>query len=106
MDAFSKILGGQMPAEVGNLIDQFNQGVHQNVPDEQVTNSYGQVAAQLPQDQYEAAAADAFSRLTPEQRAQFAQWLRTHAPQHGVSTPAVQQASADPGSLAAATAQV
>jgi hypothetical protein len=93
----------------GNLeqiLSSFNQGRHDDVPDEQVQQSYGQVAAQLPQDQYVQAARDAFEKLTPEQREELARELQARAPEQGVTTPATQSVSSDPGSLANAVSDV
>ncbi|HET9613517.1 MAG TPA: hypothetical protein VFP22_01795 [Candidatus Limnocylindrales bacterium] len=109
MKDVSSLLGGQLGSNLQGLIDQFQQGQHQAVPDEQVSSAYGQVAAGLPQDQYEQAARDAFSRLSPQQRQEFLQTLQTQTQQSGTTgaaAGAVQSASADPGSLAQATAQV
>jgi hypothetical protein len=93
--------------DLGGLLSAFEQGNHDQVPDQQVQQQYGQVAASLPQDQYVQAAQEALSRLTPEQREQLAQELQSQAQQHGVNVPAVQQAPpTDPGGLANAMGQV
>jgi hypothetical protein len=107
MDQLSGLLGGQGGAQLQNLIDKFENGQHQQAPDQQVSSSYSQVASQLPADQYEQAARDAFAKLTPEQRQQFLQELQseTAATPAGTS-PAIQNATADPSSLAAATTQL
>lgn len=103
---FSQLLGGQLPG-LGNLVSQFENGQHAQAPDQEVTQAYSQVASGLPQDQYLQAAQDAFSKLSPDQRAQFAQQLQAQAQQHGVQLPQVQaSATQDPAALAAATAQV
>jgi hypothetical protein len=109
MNDLGGLLGGQGGAlgQLGGLMSAFQQGNHDQVPDEQVQQSYSQVAAGLPQDQYVEAAQQALSRLSPEQREQLAQQLQTHAQQQGINVPAVQQApSSDPGSLANAMGQV
>jgi hypothetical protein len=93
--------------DLGGLLSAFEQGNHDQVPDQQVQQQYGQVAASLPQDQYVQAAQEALSRLTPEQREQLAQELQSQAQQHGVNVPAVQQTPpTDPGGLANAMGQV
>ena len=88
------------------MLDKFNSGQHSQVPDSQVQESYGQVAAQMPQDQYVQAARDAFEKLTPEQREQFATDLQQQAQQRGLNVPAAQNAASDPGTLASAVGQV
>lgn len=80
------LFGGQ-GGGLQQIIGAFEQGQHQQVNDTQVQQTYSQTAAQLPQDQYLQAAEAAFSRLSPEQRQQFAQQLETQAQQHGVSVP-------------------
>ena len=109
MDQLSGLFGGQMPSGLQNLIDQFQNGEHQQVqqaPDQQVSTSYNQVAGQLPPDQYEQAARDAFAKLTPQQRQQFLDELQSEASAQGVNHSVVQTASSDPSSLAAATTQL
>jgi hypothetical protein len=106
MKDLSGLLGGQLGSNLQGLINQFQQGQHESVPDDQVASAYSQVATGLPQDQYEQAARDAFSKLSPEQRSEFLRSLQGQTQQTGVATGAVQSASADPTSLAQATAQV
>jgi hypothetical protein len=106
MGSLSDILGGQMPAGLNQLIGQFDQGEHEQADDQQVQQAYGQVASQLPQDQYVQAAQEAFSRLTPEQRAEFARQLQSHAAQRGLPISMGQAPPTDAGSLASATGQV
>jgi hypothetical protein len=76
------------------------------VPDATVQQTYGQVASQLPQDQYVQAAREAFSRLTPQQREELARQLQQGAQQQGVTLPAAQNPPADPDGLANAMGQV
>jgi hypothetical protein len=97
-----KVGGGNLD----QILSSFNGGNHDQVPDSQVNDTYGQVAAQLPQDQYVQAARDAFQKLSPEQRQQLAQELQSRAPQAGVTTPATQNISPDPDSLANAAGDV
>jgi hypothetical protein len=92
--------------DLQGMLDKFNAGQHDDVPDSQVHDSYGQVATQIPQDQYEQAARDAFEKLTPQQREQFAKELQQQTQQRGVNAPAAQTASSDPGSLASAVGEV
>jgi hypothetical protein len=105
MNDISQMLGGQTPAGLGDLISKFEAGQHDQVSDANVQATYGQVAGQLPPDQYVAAAKAAFDRLTPEQRAQFAKELQAKAQQFGLPglTGAV---PTDPAGLAAAAGEV
>ncbi len=106
MTDLTSLLEGQLPAGLSDLVAKFDHGQHAQVSDSQVHEAYGQVASQLPQNEYVAAAEAAFAKLTPEQRTQFAEMLQTKGQQFGVSVPATQQAPTDPAGLAAATAAV
>src|SRR4051794_28805505 len=66
MDTLSGLLRGQVPGNIGDLVNQFNQGQHEQVADRQVTDGYSQVAAQLPPDEYRQSAEEAFSNLSPD----------------------------------------
>jgi hypothetical protein len=101
----SSILGPS-GAQLNDIVTKFNQGQHEEVPDGDVHQTYSQVAAQLPQDQYVQAARDAFEKLTPEQREQLAQELQARAQQQGINLPSTQSVSSDPGSLATAVSDV
>jgi hypothetical protein len=104
--ALSDLINGLGRGDLQGMLDKFNGGQHDDVPDSQVHDSYGQVATQLPQDQYVQAARDAFDRLTPQQREDFARQLQQQAQQRGINVPAAQTAASDPGSLASAVGQV
>jgi hypothetical protein len=92
--------------DLESMLSSFVQGKHEDVPDSQVQSTYGQVASQLPQDQYVQAARDAFSKLTPEQREEFARELQAKAQQHGLDVPSAQAVQSDPGALANAVGDV
>src|SRR3954454_17219359 len=100
------MIGSLGHGNLEGLLKKFNTGQHNEVPDSQVHESYGQVAATMPQDQYVQAARDAFEKLSPQQRDQFAKELQAQTQQRGVPAPAAQTASSDPGSLATAVGQV
>ena len=106
MADLSGILNNLGSGGLDNLLNQFNQGQHDQVPDEQVQQAYGQVATQLPHDQYVQAAQEAFDRLTPQQREEFARQLQAKAQQQGVSVSVPAQGTTDSGSLANAVGQV
>ena len=105
MNDISQMLGGQTPAGLGDLISKFEAGQHDQVSDSTVHDTYGQVASQLPPDQYVAAARAAFDRLTPEQRSQFAQELQAKSQQLGLPGLGGTVPS-DPAGLAAAAGEV
>jgi ABC-type transport system substrate-binding protein len=105
MTDLSNVLGSSS-AQLEDMVSKFNQGQHDQVPDNQIQQTYGQVVSQLPQDQYLQAARDAFDKLTPQQRQQLAQELQTRAQQEGINVPSTQTVSSDPGSLATAVSDV
>jgi hypothetical protein len=100
MTDLSSIVSSIGGADLENMVTKFNQGQHDQVPDQQVQDAHSQIAAQLPQDQYVQAARDAFQKLSPEQRQQLATELQSTAQQQGVNVPSTQTVSSDPGSLA------
>jgi hypothetical protein len=104
MTDLSNIPGSQ--GGLDSILAKFEQGQHDQVPDSQLHQSYEQTAAQLPRDQYVQAAEQAFSKLTPEQRAEFARMLQAKAGQYGVPAPQAQSAPTDPGGLASAVGEV
>ena len=85
------------------------QAITDAVPDAQAHAAYSHVTGQLSPEEFQQVAADAYAKLTPEQRSQVADYLRTQAQQHGITAPDVPSAGAaasDPGALANATAQI
>ena len=106
MTDLSNLLNRLGGGDLESMLSKFTNGQHDDVPDHQVHETYGQVATQLPQDQYVQAARDAFERLTPEQREEFARQLQTKTQQQSITTPGTQSVSSDPGSLAKAVGEV
>jgi hypothetical protein len=106
MADLSGILNNLGSGGLDNLLNQFNQGQHDQVPDEHVQQAYGEVATQLPQDQYVQAAQEAFDRLTPQQREEFARQLQAKAQQQGVNVNVPAGGTSDSGTLANAVGQV
>src|SRR5436190_22348226 len=106
MTDLSSIVSSVGGADLENMLSKFNQGQHDQVPDQQVQQTYTQVATQLPQDQYVQAAREAFEKMTPEQREEFAKELQTQAQQHGLNVPSTQNVSSDPGALATTVGDV
>lgn len=102
----SNIINNISGGNLDDLLSKFTNGQHDEVADREVEQSYGQVAAQLPKDQYVQAAQEAFEKLTPQQREEFARQLQAKAEQQGVRTPSTQTASSDPGALATAVGDV
>ena len=103
---FSNILSKVGGGNLESLVSSFTQGRHDDVDDSQVHDTYGQVASQLPNDQYTQSARDAFERMDPQQREQLAREVQTRSQQYGVNIPSTQNVSSDPSSLATAVGEV
>ena len=88
--------GGQQRQEYQDFVNRYDQGEPwEGISDQEAMQRYQQVARQLPPDQYEQAAQDAFARMTPQQRRQFAQHLRQRAQQQQVDFPDLNQDGID-----------
>jgi len=106
MDQLSNLLGGQGGGALQTILGAFQSGQHHQASDQDVSSTYGQVTQQLPRDQYQQAARDAFSRMTPEERQEFLEEMQNGASVQGLDPPTVQNATSDPDSLAQATSQL
>ncbi len=63
-----------------DFVNRYEQGPpYQGISDEEAYHNYRQVAGQLPPQEYEESAAEAFQRLSPQERRQFAQMLQQRA---------------------------
>jgi hypothetical protein len=89
MDLLERVLGGSnKQTEYRDIIDRFQRGSpYDSIPEDEALDRYRQVTPELSRDQYRDSATDAFSRLSPTERAEFSRWLRTRATQQGVSVP-------------------
>lgn len=108
MNDLSQLLGN-LPPVVGDVLRQIQAGNHAAVPDAQAQDAATHVVGQLSPEEFQQAAADAYQQMTPEQRSQMAAYLQAQAQHHGIDLPALPPdaaASANPGALADATAQV
>ena len=105
MDMLQNALGGlsgDQPDKLRDFSRRYQDGPpDQGYSDDEARESYGQLATRLPNDEYEQSAEAAFSRLSPEQRRQFGQWLQERTGgQTNIS------ATDDPRQLAQATSRV
>ena len=116
MDLLERVLGGpEKRSDYQDFIDRFDRGSpYDSIDDREAVDRYQQVAPELSRDQYRDSAAEAFSRLSPAERAEFSQWLRTRANAQGVSVPDYDlnddgiddRMQNDPGALAEMTTRV
>ena len=72
MGLLDSLLGDpQQQQDYQNYVQRYQQGPpHEGYSDQEVLQRYQQVAPQLPAQDYEAAAMQAFNRMSPQERAQ------------------------------------
>jgi hypothetical protein len=108
LDILQNLLGSsQQQQDYQGFVNRYHQGPpSEGYSDQEVLNRYNQVATQLPPDIYQQSAEQAFARMSPQDRQEFAQWLQTRAQQQNVPLPQMGGGPAafqDPGALAQMT---
>jgi hypothetical protein len=101
--------GGAQQDDFQDFVKRYQQGSpEEGYSDQEVLKRYQQVAPNVSQQDYVQAAQQAFERLTPEQRAQFAQYLQQQAQQQNVPLKGLSDTDGEPdsGSLAKVTGQL
>jgi hypothetical protein len=90
MDLFEMLAGsGKNRKEYEDFATRFDQGPPwEGYSDQEVLDRYGAVAHNVSPNDYEDAAREAFARLSPEERREFANYLQQRAQTKGVSIPA------------------
>jgi hypothetical protein len=116
MDLLERVLGSpEKQTEYEDFIKRYDKGSpYDSIGDLEAVDRYQQVTPELSRDQYRDTATEAFGKLSPKERAQFSQWLRTRANAQGVSVPDYDlnddgiddRAQNDPGELAEMTTRV
>src|SRR5437588_4159699 len=89
----SSVIGSQQQKqEYSDFVSRYQNGhPAEGYSDGEVADRYQQLAAHLPPDQYTRSAEQAFSRLSPQERKQFTQWLKQRNQQHPNPHPQIQQ---------------
>jgi hypothetical protein len=87
MNLLEQLLGGaQQRQDYQDFARRYEQGApHEGYSDQEVVQRYQQIAPNLSPQEYEDAAEQAYARLSPQERVQFADYLRQQAQQRGVS---------------------
>lgn len=85
----SKLAGdGQGQSELQDFVNRFQQGSPtEGYSSQEAVQRFQQVAPNLPPQEFQASAVEAFEKLSPDQRMQFGQMLEQSAQQQGVSVP-------------------
>jgi hypothetical protein len=103
---------GQKQQEYRDFADRYQQGKPwEGYSDQEVMERYNEVAPNLSPDAYEDSAAEAFARLSPQERQEFARYLRQRARQSQAQFPDMDDDDRydryeDPRELARATARM
>lgn len=85
-----------------DFINRYEDGLpHENISGEEAVNNYQAVAGQLSPQELEDSATEAYERLSPEDRRQFAQWLQERGGDQAGNV-----SSGDPRQLARVTSQL
>jgi len=114
MNLFEQLRGGgQQRSDWDNFVNRYDQGSpYQGISDREAIDRYQQVAPQLGQEQYQQASQEAFARMSPQERAQFLQYMRQQAQQQNLNFPDFNQdgiddrVQQDPGALAQMTTRM
>jgi hypothetical protein len=113
MNLLQNILsGGPQRDDYDDFVQRYEQGhPAEGYSDEEVVNRYQQVSELASPEVYQQSAEEAFARLSPGEREEFAVHLQQQAQQQGVQLPggaqgASMQGFQDPGQLAQITSQL
>jgi hypothetical protein len=80
--------GGQRQQQYKDFADRFRRGApYDAIGDDEAIERYAELSPNLSRDEYRQSAEQAFSQLSPQERAEFSRWLRTKSKQQGVSVP-------------------
>jgi hypothetical protein len=74
--------GGQQRQEYQDFVSRYDQGPPwTGISDQEAVNRYQQVATRLPPDMYQQSAEEAFARMSPQERMEFARYLQQRSRQ-------------------------
>ena len=102
----------QQQQDLQGYVQRYQQGApHDGYSDQEVVQRYQQVAPQLNPQEYQAAAEQAFNRMSPQDRQQFGQYVQQQLQSQGTPTQGFgqnggSQAYQDAGYLAQQTTQL
>jgi len=107
MDLLNNILGGDKREEYDNFAQRYDHGAPwDDIDDNEALDRYRQVTPALSENDYRQSAETAFSKLTPQQRAEFGRWLQQQSSQRGAQFDLTPDRFDDPGALAGASARI
>jgi hypothetical protein len=99
MDLFEVLMGSEKNRdEAQDYVNRYEQGpAWEGYSDEEVLDRYGSVAHKVSSPEYEQAAREAFDRLTPKERMEFARYLEEKARRKNIPVP--QRETSEEGGL-------
>jgi hypothetical protein len=109
MDLITNLLGNdqQKRSQYDDFIGRYEQGSpYDGIQDDEAVERYREIAPNLSDDDYRDSAESAFSRLSPQERREFAQYMRQRAHNQGITDFDGDGIEDDPRQLARATAEV
>jgi len=113
MDLLQNILGGgQERQRFQDFAKRYDQGSpYDGIDDREALEHYQRVAPHLSQQQFQDAAQESFSRMSPQERLQYGQYMRQQLPQQGMNFPdmngdGIDDRLQDPNFLAQMTGRV
>jgi len=101
--------GGDRRQDYQDFTDRYNQGQpHEGYDDQEVANRYNEVSGEVDPDTYRASAQQAFERMSPDDRTEYARQLHEQAGSQGIDTGAAEGGPQgnDPSMLADMTTRV
>ena len=86
LDMLQNMLGGgQKRQEYEDFVNRYDEGEPwEGISDDEAVNRYDEVSSQLSDDDYELSAREAFERMSPDQRREFARMVRQQGRQRNV----------------------
>jgi hypothetical protein len=88
--------GGQQRREYQDFASRYDQGPPwAGISDQEAVSRYQQVATRLPPDMYQQSAEDAFARMSPQERMEFARHLQQRSRQQSLDFPDFNQDGID-----------
>ena len=97
LDFLQNLLGGGQQREAyHDFVERYDQGAPwDGISDREAVSRYQQVAPQLPPDMYQQSAQEAFARMAPQERQEFARYLQQRSQQQGLNFPDFNQDGID-----------
>jgi hypothetical protein len=88
MDSFRNLLDGDSREELLDFAERYERGApYDDITEEEAVSRYREIVPELSDEDYRHSAREAFSRMEPEERAEFGKQLRDQCLQQGYDFP-------------------